>query len=1024
MANLLSRYRSISRPRVGTGNSTISSLASKQQSAEDLIIDNQYEDGQMSATAYMAHLRTRVTRPGISPRAVEVLREKMSDVQLNLNDAEVDRMYQAKEVTTDQVLQYEKDKLARMTATDSQAYVKQQQKVQSLTDKNEREKRTAFRVQKTLELSQMPEDTSERILQKQATYAQLAAQARIDGDYQQADLFQAQANNLVASARRAEINDYINEARLSVSQTPTRGLTTPPNVASGTTAVAEMNGEGGGADTTYPSAVSTGFSAPTGGATSSAMKALDRAQKSLDRMYGQREDKQVMIAAYQQAVQAAEGDQKTQLTIALNNLTDDLSVLDSSIENQITNIEGAITRIQEAQVAAAKKNFRQEVSKNNLEFNKAENDLETEFAKGKISKEEYVQKGALLAETKTMFFSQASDIFNEYDDVSSAESYLQKASQMEEIHQNLINVGTNLDDYEPLVVDPSGRVTNLLGKSVQPGQVTLQNVRQLKDAGVFDSNYVQMDGKYFRVHFPGETSDATGLPYAAITAEELGRIKDTAFIYKAGEDGKLSQEKVGFLDVGEGGKSQLKAVPRKVIDVGLETKRVVETATGFKMQQIPIERTTGQKVAGAAAKFEKVVAPALKTASEFIQSQTTKPNAQPTKNPSVQDIFRQGLQTINPFNLNPAEARNQFNQSVTTGLGNVVKGAGNFVTGAVDKIRQFFNPKEVAAADIPPTSTTTSGEKYKFVSGTPEQYKALIIQASKESGIPTDVLSGLLKQESNFNPNAKSPVGATGIAQFMPATARAEGVNPLDPKSAIPGAARYLKKQLDQFDGDMSKALAAYNAGAGNVRKYGGVPPFEETQKYVSNILNSVGNAVTHIFSGGKSTVSIQDRDTEMKNRNIELALGLKPGEYVKGVKPSAEQIAKAYRSDDATRKLLADAGIKPVEAQQTFVNPTQKLGFARPSAEVPKLVQDAPTAPGKISARGLAEFKQTPAYKPPNIIARSTPAPYKAPTIKLPIINAPAIQKPINNVVSTIQRIAQPVVSKVQDIFKSIFRR
>jgi soluble lytic murein transglycosylase-like protein len=116
-----------------------------------------------------------------------------------------------------------------------------------------------------------------------------------------------------------------------------------------------------------------------------------------------------------------------------------------------------------------------------------------------------------------------------------------------------------------------------------------------------------------------------------------------------------------------------------------------------------------------------------------------------------------------------------------------------------------------------------------------------IAAAASRNGIDPRVLRELVRHESGFNPSARSPAGALGLTQLMPATAAGLGVtNPLDPAQSLEGGAKYLRQQLDHFGGDLSKALAAYNAGPGAVERYGGVPPYAETQKYVRSILASL----------------------------------------------------------------------------------------------------------------------------------------------------------------------------------------
>lgn len=114
-------------------------------------------------------------------------------------------------------------------------------------------------------------------------------------------------------------------------------------------------------------------------------------------------------------------------------------------------------------------------------------------------------------------------------------------------------------------------------------------------------------------------------------------------------------------------------------------------------------------------------------------------------------------------------------------------------------------------------------------------YAGVARDAARRHGIPEDLFLRLVQQESNWNPTARSHKGALGLAQLMPATARALGVDPADPTQNLDGGARYLKQQYARFK-SWRLALAAYNAGPGAVEKHGGVPPYRETRNYVKKI--------------------------------------------------------------------------------------------------------------------------------------------------------------------------------------------
>ncbi len=151
-----------------------------------------------------------------------------------------------------------------------------------------------------------------------------------------------------------------------------------------------------------------------------------------------------------------------------------------------------------------------------------------------------------------------------------------------------------------------------------------------------------------------------------------------------------------------------------------------------------------------------------------------------------------------------------------------------------------IGPTVAEGASGASAAAATGGVAALSGSGAPAGLQQLFSAATARYGLPAGLLDAVAKAESAYNPRAVSGAGAQGLMQLMPATARGLGVDPFDPAQAVDGAARMLKRDLARF-GRLDLAVAAYNAGAGAVQRYGGIPPYAETQQYVRRVLGTLG---------------------------------------------------------------------------------------------------------------------------------------------------------------------------------------
>ena len=1012
MAQLRS-YNSIKKPSLGSSSSFSSyaqSLVKRTNSAEDAVIDGQYESGQISAEVYQSHLTRRLTRDYITPLQRVTIQDKITKVATQVYEAEVDRKYAAGEYSTDQVLQYERDKLGGIPQADTVAYQRQAQKVQGLTDKAEREKRTAYRVSENLRISQMPEDTSERLYQKAQMYKQLEQQARLDGDNQTADTLATSANNYEQSAKRASINDQYTTLRSSIARTPKEGLGVPTSTGgqaiygggSGQSAPASL-GQGGVGVGGSGGGLYAGLSLGSGGSSSAvnnAFKSLDATKKSYERLSQQRDDATTYINGLAEIIGNATGDQRTSFEIQYDNAVQSLRVLDDQLAKTEVAFQDNVARIQEAQAAAARKAFSQNISLEDKKITQEIEKLQQDFAKGKIDKETYitalsgfegtpegeelkkqVQLGKLsqdeaekllygLKGREAVLSEIAMNGYGDYDDPR-AVTYQTKLLKANEEWEDARNKLADKDAFES-VFSPKDK------------KYQLTYIRDIPD---FDQLHVKLGKGFHLVEPRGENFqyyDAQGNKVKGID-DELAKM-DNAFKTFILKDGKLQEVGIKYTKMEDG---IAKPIGESAFNLEKERGTITINNAGiakyngnpFKVNPIKARLDeAGQNIGDAFAgknetvnvikkKFEPIAKKILEVSSrnyrdeKGIKSIYTVDDAASFINKARQN-FGGMLGT-----KQPEKKDNKVQGLVPT----AIKNASGFIKGTADAVARFFAPPAEASysgnkKQIKPTEIKKSQTRTQGVTGSIGQIIDQI--ADKYSGGNPEfrkVLHAIALTESGGNPNA---VGDNG-----------ESIGLFQNRMKFGRGGNFTKDQL--FD------------------------PVFNTDISAKELVNYFKQGVSKGLKGA-DLVAYVSRYGQRPAAGLEWHVAKNYGRFVESdeavVTNEPHMMNNFVRKADAAAPKIPLNKPQPIPTGQKFVSPIPQSQIVR-SQPKPNPVQQVINSLPKV---------QVPQFQLPKIQVPQLPK-ITMPQMQLPKIQAPKLPS-IQNVVSNISRGAQTVAKTVGD--------
>lgn len=286
---------------------------------------------------------------------------------------------------------------------------------------------------------------------------------------------------------------------------------------------------------------------------------------------------------------------------------------------------------------------------------------------------------------------------------------------------------------------------------------------------------------------------------------------------------------------------------------------------------------------------------------------------------------------------------------------------------AAERAEALAKAAEAAAASANSDFSTVLNETSNSYANTqntssgitcPENLNSIFEEAAATYGVSKNLLTAIAKAESGFNAGAVSHAGAVGIMQLMPGTAASLGVsNSYDPRENIMGGAKLISQLLIKYNGNTSLALAAYNAGSGNVDKYGGIPPFTETQNYVKKVLSYMSGTVTVPTGSSSDTTSATNTQEKAKDllqtyfssqkfskNTLELLAALMELSQSGNNSGSTETAATPVPAPTVPENTNGSESVAPVPAEDTSKNSP-----ITPDTPADDIVPPADTVPGTV---------------------------------------------------------------------------